>query len=105
LQHFGDTGTPGETVSEEKTCNNVYSVVRQQAFTDRRIGHCGGGREQRLIPEDRMKTIREGIDWTALVLNSMKDCRDEDTMSFAIQKVIERLHEMLRKQNEQLGGS
>lgn len=52
-----------------------------------------------------MKTIREGIDWTALVLNSMKDCRDEDTMRFAIQKVIERLHEVLGKQLEDLGGS
>jgi hypothetical protein len=52
-----------------------------------------------------MKTIREGIDWTALVLSSMKDCRDEDTMRFAIQKVIERLHEVLRKQLEDLGGS
>jgi hypothetical protein len=58
-----------------------------------------------LIPEDQMKTIREGIDWTALVLNSMKDCRDEDTMRFAIQKVIERLHEVLRKQLEHIGGS
>jgi hypothetical protein len=58
-------------------------------------GHHNGGEEQILLAEDEKDTVQKRIDWSTLVLSSIRDCRDEDTLIFGIQKVVEGLNEVL----------
>ncbi len=48
-----------------------------------------------MLTADEHKTIRRKIDRSALVLNFMRDCRDEDSLRLGIQKVVEELNEVL----------
>ena len=48
-----------------------------------------------MLAEDEKDTVQKRIDWSALVLSSIRDCRDEDTLIFGIQKVVEGLNEVL----------
>ena len=45
--------------------------------------------------QDEKDTVQKRIDWSTLVLSSIRDCRDEDTLVFGIQKVVEGLNEVL----------
>jgi hypothetical protein len=48
-----------------------------------------------MLAADEHETIRRKIDRSALVLNFIRDCRDEDSLRFGIQKVVEELNEVL----------
>jgi len=48
-----------------------------------------------LLAEDEKDTVQKRIDWSTLVLSSIRDCHDEDTLIFGIQKVVEGLNEVL----------
>ena len=60
----------------------------------RRHHHSGRG-ERTMLPEDKKETVEKRIDWSRLVLSSIRDCDDEDTLIFGIQKVVEGLNEIL----------
>ena len=51
--------------------------------------------ERTMLAEDKKETVEKRIDWSRLVLSSIKDCHDEDTLIFGIQKVVEGLNEIL----------
>lgn len=48
-----------------------------------------------MLAEDAKETVQNRLDWSTLVLSSIRDCRDEDTLIFGIQKVVEGLNELL----------
>jgi hypothetical protein len=48
-----------------------------------------------VLAEDAKETVQNRLDWSTLVLSSIRDCRDEDTLIFGIQKVVEGLNELL----------
>ncbi len=48
-----------------------------------------------MLAEDPKETVQNRLDWSALILRSIRDCRDEDTLIFGIQKVVEGLNEIL----------
>ena len=48
-----------------------------------------------MLAEDPKETVQNRLDWSTLVLSSIRDCRDEDTLIFGIQKVVEGLNEIL----------
>jgi hypothetical protein len=60
----------------------------------RRHHHSGRG-ERTMLPEDKKETVEKRIDWSRLVLSSIRDCDDEDTLIFGIRKVVEGLNEIL----------
>ena len=48
-----------------------------------------------MLAEDPKETVQNRLDWSTLVLSSIRDCRDEDALIFGIQKVVEGLNEIL----------
>jgi hypothetical protein len=48
-----------------------------------------------VLAEDPKETVQNRLDWSTLILRSIRDCRDEDTLIFGIQKVVEGLNEIL----------
>jgi hypothetical protein len=48
-----------------------------------------------MLTADEHESIRRKIDRSALVLNFLKDCKDEDSLRLGIQKVVEELNEVL----------
>jgi hypothetical protein len=48
-----------------------------------------------VLAEDAKETVQNRLDWSTLVLSSIRDCRDEDALIFGIQKVVEGLNEIL----------
>jgi hypothetical protein len=48
-----------------------------------------------MLAADEHETIRRKIDWSALMLSFIRDCRDEDSLRLGIQKVVEELNEVL----------
>jgi hypothetical protein len=51
--------------------------------------------EGTMLAEDAKETVQNRLDWSTLVLTCLRDCRDEDTLIFGIQKVVEGLNEIL----------
>lgn len=60
-----------------------------------RCGHHSVCEERIVLAEDKKETVEKRIDWSALVLSSIRDCRDEETLIFGIQKVDEGLNEIV----------
>jgi hypothetical protein len=52
-------------------------------------------REKPVLTEDEMAKVREKIDWWRLVLESLRDCRDTESLIFGLQKVWEGVNEIL----------
>jgi hypothetical protein len=50
-----------------------------------------------LLKEDKMAPMREMIDWWILVLESLRNCRDKDSLIFGLQKVAVGVEEILAK--------
>jgi hypothetical protein len=48
-----------------------------------------------VLTENEMASIRDRIDWFTLVLRSLRDCNDTDTMTFGIQQVVKGLSQVL----------
>jgi len=51
--------------------------------------------EGTMLAQDAKETVQKRLDWSTLVLTCLRDCRDEDTLIFGIQKVVEGLNEIL----------
>jgi hypothetical protein len=63
--------------------------------TNHRRDHHSVRGERTMLAEDKKETVEKRIDWSRLVLSSIRDCHDEDTLIFGIQKVVEGLNEIL----------
>lgn len=48
-----------------------------------------------MLAEDEQKAIQKKIDRSALLLNFIRDCRDEHSLRLGIRKVVEGLNEVL----------
>ena len=48
-----------------------------------------------MLGADEHETIQRKIDWSALMLNFIRDYGDEDSLGLGIQKVVEELNEIL----------
>ena len=51
--------------------------------------------EEPVLTEDEMSKVREQIDWCILVLKSLSNCRDRESLIFGMQKVWKRVTEIL----------
>ena len=60
----------------------------------RRGYHSVCGERTELVDGDN-EIVKKRIDWSRLVLSSIRDCHDEDTLIFGIQNVVQGLNEIL----------